>query len=240
MGLSPIKKFYNLNLSPDRSYARKIKRMLGITPGNVTLYRIALTHSSATGDVGSNNERLEFLGDSVLEVITSSYLYDHFPYKGEGELTDLRSKMVSRETLNEIASRIGLQELLEANLPNRVLEASSTLGNALEALLGAVYIDRGMRVARKVVRKVVSVHYDMEEMEERIVNFKSVVIHHAQKNGARVRFRLLEEQGSGGNKIFTMGIFLDEEKLGEGSAPNKKRAEQEAAREACDKLELLD
>lgn len=238
--MSFLASIYQLHFSPHKHFARQIRRITGITPKNVTLYRIALTHSSTTGDVGNNNERLEFLGDAVMEVVTSEYLYARYPLKGEGDLTDLRSRMVSRSMLNNIGSKIGLGQLLQSNLPDRVLHASSTIGNALEALIGAIYLDRGLRSARAFIRKkLIAVHYDLDEISGKVVNFKSLLIQHAQKQGQKVRFRLLEEQKSGHNRIFLMGVFIDEQKLGEGKALNKKRAEQEAARVACEALGLV-
>jgi ribonuclease-3 len=238
--LSFLSSIYNLRLSPHRRFAQQIKRITGIAPHNVNLYRIALTHSSTTGDVGNNNERLEFLGDAVMEVLSSEYLYSRYPFKGEGDLTDLRSRMVSRTMLNDIGTKIGLGQLLQTNLPDRVLHSSSTIGNALEALVGAIYLDRGLRSARHFVRnKLIAIHYDIDEIVGKVINFKSLLIQHAQRNGQRVRFRLIEEQKAGNNKVFLIGVFLDEHKLGEGKALNKKRAEQEASKVACESLGLL-
>jgi ribonuclease-3 len=232
---------YQLHFSPQKDFALQIKRITGITPRNLALYRVALTHSSTTGDVGNNNERLEFLGDAVMEVLTSEYLYARFPYKGEGDLTDLRSRMVSRSMLNDVGTKLGLAQLLQTNLPNRVLHSSSTIGNALEALIGAIYVDRGMRSARRFVRhKLIAVHYDVDDLAGKVVNFKSLIIQHAQKNGQKVRFRTLEEQQNGNSKVFLMGVYIDDQKLGEGKALSKKRAEQEASRIACEALGLLD
>ena len=238
--MSLFSSIHKLHVSPQRHFARQIKRITGITPTNLALYRIALTHSSTTGGVGDNNERLEFLGDAVMEVLASEYLYARFPFKGEGDLTDLRSRMVSREMLNEVGTRLGLQQLLQTNLPDRVLLSSSTIGNALEALIGAIYVDKGLKSARRFVRKkLIDIHFDVEEIAGKVINFKSLIIQHAQKNGQRVRFRLMEEQQAGNNKVFLMAVFLDEVKLGEGKALSKKRAEQEASRIACESLGLL-
>jgi ribonuclease-3 len=231
---------YQRYFSPQKHFVRQIRRITGLTPTNITLYRVALTHSSTSGNVGNNNERLEFLGDAVMEVLTSEYLYGRYPFKGEGDLTDLRSRMVSRQTLNNIGSKLGLGQLLQTNLPDRVLHSSSAIGNALEALIGAVYMDRGLRSARRFVRKrLIDVYYDLDEIAGQVINFKSLIIQHAQKNGQRVRFRLIEEQKLGNSRVFIMGVFIDDHKLGEGKALNKKRAEQEASRIGCEALGLV-
>ena len=132
-----------LKKSPEASFEKQLKNVLGIKPGNALLYRTALSHRSVKETADENNERLEYLGDAVLSAIVADYLFKRYPYKGEGFLTEMRSKMVNRQQLNDIALKMGLKKLTFYNKFDNSLKGSQIFGNTLEALVGAVYLDKG-------------------------------------------------------------------------------------------------
>ena len=227
--------------SEERGFFKSLKILLGFSPHNVGLYHIATTHSSTNHDVGFNNERLELLGDSVFSIIVTDFLYHKYPYKNEGELTEVRAKLVSRSMLNKIGIKLGLPSLVQANLNSNVLNSGSTPGNTLEALVGAIYLDRGLNMAcRFIEQKIIRVLIDLDLIEHTITNFKSIIINHAQKSREDIEFRVMRENVEGTRKIFEVALFLQGEQIGAGSAPNKKKAEQAAAHEACLHLELVE
>lgn len=226
-----IQSFYNLYISPDKQFARRLKNLLGFAPGKLIMYKTAFTHSSSSSEVGENNERLELLGDAVLGLLVLDMLYHRFPFRGEGFLSEMRSKIVSRTQLNELATKMGLSELLDSNLPDHALYKSATVGNALEALIGAVYLDKGYRKAAWFTReKILKAHYDVEHFVEKVVNFKSKIIHYAQKHGHAISFQKIGETNTARGKLFEMSVMINGEQLATAEDFNKKRAEQEASR----------
>lgn len=235
-----FRQLYNRWFSPQRTFALKLRHLLGFTPAYLHLYKVAFTHSSSAPDVRENNERLELLGDAVYDLVVSEFLYHKYPFQNEGFLSEMRSKLVSRREINLLAQKMGLEEFLESNLTNRNLQKSSTLGNAFEALIGAVYFDQGFRRAQRfVVQKVLAVHFEMEEVETKVVNFKSHILHYAQTHELNLEFRMLEEVQTKTGKRFTMALFLNDKQMAESTATNKKAAEQDAARKTLEGLGLL-
>ncbi len=225
----------------EKEFFKSLKQLLGFAPKNLELYHIATTHSSTNHDVGFNNERLELLGDSVFSIIITDFLYHKYPYKNEGELTEVRAKLVSRSMLNNLSIKLGLPALVHANLNASVLKSSSTPGNTLEALVGAIYLDRGIKKAcRFIEQKILRVLVDLEVIEQTITNFKSIIINHAQKNRESIEFRVMKEDDEGIRKIFEIALFLQGQQIGSGSGPSKKKAEQAAAHEACLYLSLVE
>ena len=186
-----------------------------------------------------NNERLELLGDAVIDLVISEHLFMKYPYKGEGFLTEMRSKIVSREQLNRVAMEIGLVELIKVRKGVGDLKNSSVLGNALEALTGAIYLDLGYNCsARFFQQRILLQHYNIEELEKTVVNFKSKVIEWGQKHDKDVRFEMLEEQEHKGKKIYRMGLKIDGEVIASDQNFSKKKAEQKAAEKACELLRI--
>ena len=241
MNLSFFNSFYNKHLSSHKKFVKELSNILGFTPGKVSLYLLAFTHSSSSSEIGENNERLELLGDSVLNLIITDYLYRKYPYKGEGFLSEMRSKIVSRTQLNTLAYKLGIQNFIDANLSNKSLHKSSTLGNAVEALIGAIYLDKGFVAAEKFTKKkLLLIHLDVETLEQKIVNFKSRIINYVQKNNFEIDYKLLEEKQTAQGKIFLVGVFVNNEEMGRAEDFNKKRAEQSASKLACEKLGLID
>lgn len=235
--LSILQKFYNCNIGPEKSFCRKLKSITGNAPLNHSVYRLAFQHSSIHNSVHTNNERLELLGDAVIDLVIADYLFKKYPYKSEGFLTEMRSKIVSREQLNRVALKIGIGEMMRIRKGGADLTKSNVLGNALEALVGAIYVDAGYEKAyRFFMNKILVPHYEIEELESLVVNFKSKIIEWSQKNSREVRFELLEEHELKGKRMYKMGLLLDAELIAEDTDYSKKRAEQKASETACRKL----
>ncbi len=241
--LSPIIDFFSSD-PKDKKLKNAVEHIIGENPSNLMLYRLAFMHSSVSKETiakgyKDSNERLEFLGDSVLGMITAEYLFKKFPFKGEGFLTEIRSRMVSRESLNVVARKIGLDRLVEYDGNRKtVLTRTSMYGDALEALIGAIYLDKGFRFTRSfIIKKILTQHFDIETVVQNNPNFKSIVIEWAQREGKPIRFEIIEE-GSKHNKEFTATIFVNEEAFSIGQGYSKKKAEQTAAMKACEKLEI--
>ena len=209
------------------AFETQLSNMLGIQPGNLQLYRSALSHRSVKETPDENNERLEFLGDAVLSAVVADYLFKLYPYKGEGFLTEMRSKMVNRQQLNDIALKMGLRKLTFYNKFDNALKASQIFGNTLEALIGAVYLDKGyLKTQQWILKQIVIPHLFMEDLELIDINLKNKLIGWANKNGKTITFEMAEEKLEGNRRVFTMNAVLDGEVFTQGKAGNKKDASQ--------------
>ena len=247
--LRPIRR----NFGRNKSYYKIIDDMFGFIPNNIELYKLALVHKSASIDIGGqtiNNERLEFLGDAVLESITSDYLFIEYPEYDEGKLTKLRSKLVSRQSLNAIACKLGLDKHI---ICCRSINATQKhiFGDAFEAMIGAIYLDQGYNFAnRLLINKIYSTNLSLEEVDETETDFKSRLIEWGQKNHHTVVFRTKgTPTGAGATRSFRCTILIDNLEVGHGIGTSKKEAEQHAAQsvtyepsdEECARmLDLLD
>jgi ribonuclease-3 len=221
------------------AFEKQLQDMLGIVPGNVQLYRNALSHRSVKETPDENNERLEYLGDAVLSAVIADYLFKRYPYKGEGFLTEMRSKMVNRQQLNDIALKMGLRKLTFYNKFDNALKGSQIFGNTLEALVGAVYLDKGYAKTQNwVLKQIVIPHLFVEDLELIDINLKNKLIGWANKNGKTITFELAEEKLEGNRRVFTMNAVLDGEVFTQGRGSNKKDASQVAAQIAVEKLGL--
>ena len=208
-------------------------------PGKISLYSSAFSHRSIKEKATDNNERLEYLGDAILGGIIADYLFRKYPYKGEGFLTEMRSKMVNRQTLNEIALKMGLKKLTSFNKSDSSLKSSQIFGNALEALVGAIYIDKGYKAAKNwVLKKLIIPHLVAEDLELLEINQKNKLYSWANRNGKLLEFETLEEKMENGRRLFKVGAMLDGQVIAEGKAFNKKDASQLAAQSAVDKLNI--
>jgi ribonuclease-3 len=168
--------------------------MLGFTPGLVALYEAALCHRSSRKETTENNERLEFLGDAILGAIIGEHLFIKYPTRDEGYLTDMRSKIVNRKVLNDIALKIGIKELMTFNDQDHHLKHSMIFGNALEALIGAIYIDKGYARTRTFIRKRILIPFiDIELLENTEINSKNKVIGWAGRNGRKLEFVMMDD-----------------------------------------------
>lgn len=212
-----------------------MRNILGFTPGNLALYRKAFTHSSAAnqardrGEEKESYERLEFLGDAVLSAVIADFLFKKFPYKDEGFLTKMRSRIVSRQQLGKLAFKFGLDKMIEAE-SGVTGRSSSIYGDAFEAMIGAVYLDKGYPFTAAFIREsIIRFHLDIDEIENVDTDYKSKLIEWAQKNKKELRFKLVEEKGTGAQKLFVVEANVDGAGVGQSENFSKKKAEQEAA-----------
>jgi ribonuclease-3 len=213
---------------------------LGFSPNNIALYEEAFLHTSAAGfDKGKwhHNERLEFLGDAVLDAVVADILYKYFPNHREGFLTNTRSKIVQRENLNRVAEKLGLNKMLV--LTTRLNTHNNYVyGNALEALIGAIYLDQGYRKCYRFIDEVVMRKcVDLDSIARKKVNFKSSLIEWSQKNKLEIVFDLIESFTDGdGNPVFQSEVTLLNNQIGIGIGYSKKESQQNAAKMAIKKL----
>ncbi len=220
-----------------------MKNLLGFYPNNLAVYKLAFSHRSSAEEHPSglklSNERLEYLGDAVLGAVVAEMLFKRFPFKEEGFLTEMRSKIVNREHLNKLALKLGIDHYMNGSI-EPAAKSRSVYGDAFEALIGAVYIDKGYEVTRKVIlHRFIKHHIDVEELEMLEHNFKSKLINWGQRERKVVEFKLVEEVDNGGKRLLRVRVLVDNEELGKGEDYSKKRAEQLAAKHACDALGIL-
>jgi ribonuclease-3 len=221
-------------------FKKELRNILGFKPGNISLYKTALTHRSVREGADENNERLEYLGDAVLSALIADYLFKRYPYKEEGFLTEMRSKMVNRQQLNEIAIRMGLKKITLYNKMDGSLKVSQIFGNTLEALVGAIYLDHGYKKASKwVLESIILPHMFMDDLEILEINHKNKLYGWANKNGKVLEFETLNEKLENGRRLFTVAAVIDGRHIAEGKAFNKKDASQIAAQLAVEKLGII-
>ena len=232
--------FKNLFISNDkRNFRKQLRNILGFTPHQLDLYITALSHRSVREGADENNERLEFLGDAVISTIVAHYLFMRYPYKDEGFLTEMRSKMVNRNQLNDIAVKIGLKKITLYNHFDHSLKISQIFGNTLEALAGAVYLDKGYKQTEKwVTERIINPHLFMQDLENLDINQKNKLYGWANKNGKVLEFETINEKMENGRRLFTIGAMVDGVLVAEAKAFNKKDASQIAAQIAIEKLNL--
>lgn len=223
--------------SEDKILKSTIRGIIGKSPSNLELFKLSLRHSSTSND---SNERLEYLGDAILGAIVAEYLFKKFPNKNEGFLTEIRSRIVKRDSLNTLAKKIGLSNLvLHTNTKLVKGKSNSIYGNALEAFIGAVYLDKGYKYCSKfIIKHLISPHINLKDIIENTSNFKSVLIEWAQKKGGKIQFDIIKEVGTQHAKTFTCQISFGENFLSSGSGFSKKKAEQAAAQNACEELNI--
>ena len=223
--------------SEDKILKSTIRGIIGKNPSNLELFKLSLRHSSTSND---SNERLEYLGDAVLGAIVAEFLFKKYPSKDEGFLTEIRSRIVKRDSLNTLARKIGLSNLvLHSNLKLVKAKSNSIYGNALEAFIGAVYLDKGYKYCAKfILNYLISPHIDLKDIIENTANFKSVIIEWAQKKGDKINFNIIKEEGTQHSKKFTCEISITDTVISSGSGFSKKKAEQAAAQNACEDLNI--
>jgi ribonuclease III len=233
-----------LLFTPKKKYSRNLISILGFFPRKKELYDLAFIHRSASLSVGNgsslNNERLEFLGDAVLDAVVAEFLYRLYPTKNEGFLSTMRSKIVKRKHLNCLAVKMGIEKLIVANSLNNN-GGKHICGNAFEALIGAIYVDRGYKVTRKfIIDKILKTHVNLEELEHTESDFKSRMIEWAQKNRTEIKFEIEEEYtGKDHAPIFVSRILVTDQLMGEGKGSSKKESEQNAAEQAFNAISLI-
>ncbi len=227
-----------------RRFYLELVRMLGFLPRKLSFYQLAFlpksaNHSQNSGS-GINNERLEYLGDAVLDTIVADYLYSKFPDGDEGFMTKLRARIVKRKNLDYLATKMEIPDMITTNITSRN-KSKHLYGNILEALIGAIYLDRGYGAARKFfVRKIMNKHIDLAQLVKKDPDYKSRIIEWAQKNRIEVVFESKEEHRSGEKSpSFLATILLKGERKGTGRGSSKKEAEQHAAKKAISTLHTL-
>jgi ribonuclease III len=228
----------------DKRLITAIQSIVGSKPFNLNLYKLATQHTSVAREISEgikeSNERLEYLGDAVLGTVVAEYLFKKFPYKDEGFLTEIRSRIVNRESLNTLAKKIGINDIVEfdANRKNS-LSHKSLYGDTLEAFVGAVYLDRGFKFCQKfILKKLIIPHFNLEEIVKTNPNYKSKIIEWAQRENKELRFELLEVKTNKHFKEFIAQVFVDDQPLSKGVGFSKKKAEQNAAQKSCEILKL--
>jgi ribonuclease-3 len=223
----------------ERVFRKQLRNVLGFSPKHLELYKTALSHRSVREGADENNERLEFLGDAVISSIVAHYLFMRYPYKDEGFLTEMRSKMVNRNKLNDIAVKIGLKKITLYNHLDHSLKISQIFGNSLEALTGAIYLDKGYEQTQKwVTQRLILPHLFMQDLENLEINQKNKLYGWANKNGKNLEFETIDETIENGRRLFTIGAVIDGELVAEAKGFNKKDASQVAAQLAIEKLNL--
>lgn len=235
-----VQRFLRKYFKPKKpTFKDNIVSVLGIKPGKEFLYQTALNHRSMKEGADENNERLEYLGDAVLSTIVADYLFKRYPYKGEGFLTEMRSKMVNRQKMNEVALKMGIKKITNYNKFDNALKASQIFGNTLEALVGAIYLDKGyLKTKTWVLKRMVIPHLYVDDLEAIDINLKNKLIGWATKNGKALEFETVEEKMEGGRRVFVIAAMLDGDNIGQGKGFNKKDASQVAAQLAIEKLKL--
>jgi ribonuclease-3 len=232
-----IKKF----LSPQKFL--ELQKILNIRIKNKSHYIQALMHRSFLEELEEedlSNERLEFLGDSVLSLVVAEYLFETFPEEDEGFMTKIRARLVNRVALSNAAENIGLENfiLIDQNLSNTFAKASKTvLSDALEAIIGAIYLDNGLNVSREFIHRVLIEPTTKEDDYLIDENYKSQLLEFAQANKLEVpNYIVIKEEGPQHDRIFTIKVLVGDEYFGIGEGKNKKAAEQNAAKSALEKI----
>ena len=237
MFLSHSIRFLFLN---NRKFYNELVDIIGINPGNPELYKHAFIHKSSPIKLSDgstiNNERLEYLGDAILDAIVADYLFKIYPQKNEGFLSQMRSKIVKRKTLNHLALKIGLDRFINTHAPINNC-GKHFYGDALEALIGVIYLDKGYRRTKKfIINKIITSHINLNELENTESDFKSRVIEWAQKKYKEIRFESKEEYSDSKTPLFICRIIVINDLVSEGTGNSKKEAEQNAAKLAYHKL----
>lgn len=237
--------FFNAALSTkEKKLRRSIKNITGIRPKNLEVYKLATQHRSIArqNDKGfkESNERLEYLGDAILGAIVADHLFKKYPLRDEGFLTEIRSRIVSRDSLNKVAKKMGIGDIVEFSLNKKHrLSYKSIYGDTLEALIGSIYLDKGFRSTKQfIIKKILWQHFDIEEIIKINPNHKSKIIEWAHRFNKDIRFEITEVKGNSHNREFQAELIVEGECIGKGNGYSKKKAEQDAAQKSCEKLEI--
>lgn len=237
-----MSKFFNFFFKKPEKASPEIEQFIverfGYRPTNGEFFEHALTHKSIlnTTDIEVSNERLEFLGDAILDSIVAEFLYERFPNENEGYLTKIKSKVVSRNTLGAIGHDMKIRQVLQYN-KNRTIKMETIEGNAFEALVGAIYLDGGYEVTKKsIIQHVFRKYVNLNRILEEEIDFKSRLFIWSQKNRLPIEFEVLKEESDGANWKYLVRVNIGEREYGRGSGSSKKKAEQAAAQET---LELI-
>jgi len=229
-----IRKIVQSRSLEDQELRSELKKLLNFSPRNINKYKKAFTHRSVQmfdkKGIPINYERLEFLGDSILGSVIAAYLYKKVPTGSEGYLTQMRSKIVSREHLNELGKDLNLIRFVKSNIDQSNV-GDNIHGNIFEALIGAIYLDQGYKFCQKFIHENVIVPYvDIEKLEGKITSYKGLIIEWCQKQKKKYKFETYEDSGNEPIKHFSVKISIDGEQIAKGRATSKKKAEEQASK----------
>jgi len=235
-----MKRLYQLIFSFRKSeFEKSVDMLIGYRSTKMVLFHTAFNHRSLKENPSENNERMEFLGDAIISSVVAEYLFKKYPYKGEGFLTEMRSKMVNRQQLNHIAIQMGLKKMTRFNKLDGGLKSSQIFGNTLEALVGAIYLDKQYEFTKKwIIEKMIQPYLFMDELEQIDINIKNKIIGWALKQGKQIDFVLADEQVEGRRRLFTINIVIDGEVITSQKGFTKKDASQIAAQKAIEILQI--
>lgn len=229
----------NSRSSEDGNFFYAIKKITGCRPKKLSLYQLALRHSSANrvkGEKRLNNERLEYLGDAILGSVVAEYLYVNFPDEEEGFLTSMRSKIVSRQSLNKLGEALGLPALI-VKTANKKMHSKSLYGNALEALIGAIYLDCGHKKAKQFVEKnLIEARLNLSELSKKVASYKGALLEWAQKEKSSVRFYITGCYGESHAREYQISLDVNGILKSTAFGHSKKRAEEAAAKQVYSNL----
>ncbi|MEL4306840.1 ribonuclease III [Joostella sp. CR20] len=231
-----IRKILNSRSQDDGDFFLEIYNILGFKPKNIALYQKAFTHRSVNlkdeKGLPINYERLEFLGDTMLGSIISHYLYNEVPTGDEGYLTKMRSKIVSREHLNELGKDLDLIKFVKSKIPNEHF-GDNIYGNVFEALVGAIFLDRGYHYCEKFIQnRLIKPYVDIESLEGKIISYKSLIIEWCQKEKKEFLYDTYEDNGNDDLKHFAVKLYINKELISKARATSKKKAEESASKRA--------
>ena len=231
-----IRDIFNSRPKEDRNFFMALQKILGFKPKNLERYKIAFTHRSMNlkDEEGNpiNYERLEFLGDAMLGAVIASHLYLEVPTGDEGYLTKMRSKIVSREHLNELGKELHLISFVESKIPKGQF-GENIHGNLFEALVGAIFLDRGYKYCEKFIyRRVIIPYVDIEKLEGKVISYKSLLIEWCQKEKKTFDFDVYDDTGNDEIRHFAVKLSINDKLVAKARATSKKKAEEKAAKRA--------
>lgn len=238
--MASIKNIFTPRTEEDGAFFYSLKKIIFYRPRNIELFEEAFTHRSKNEKNSDGNqknyERMEFLGDAIIGAVIAAHLYKKVPGGNEGYLTKMRSKVVSREHLNELGKDLNLIKLVRTSIPTTQF-GENLHGNIFEALVGAIYLDRGYAAAEKFINKrVIKPYVDIQKLEGKVISYKSLFIEWCQKNKKQFKFNVYEDTGNDILKHFAVKLKLEEETVSKARATSKKKAEEIAAKRAYYKL----
>lgn len=231
-----IRKIFNSRSNNEGEFFLQLSKILGFTPKEISIYKKAFTHRSSNikDKTGTpiNYERLEFLGDVMLGAVISEHLYKEVPSGDEGYLTKMRSKVVSREHLNELGKDLNLIDLVISKIPKQNF-GDNIHGNVFEALVGAIYLDKGFAYCKRFIHKrVIKPYVDIEKLEGKIISYKSLVIEWCQKQKNSFKYDVYEDDGNDLVKHFAVKLYINDKVVAKARGTSKKKAEEMASKRA--------
>ncbi|EDP72718.1 hypothetical protein FBALC1_16492 [Flavobacteriales bacterium ALC-1] len=226
----------NSRSEEDGNFFLELKKILGFKPKSKSLYIKAFTHRSMNiknkNGNAINYERLEFVGDAMLSSVIAAYLFEQVPHGDEGYLTKMRSKVVSREHLNELGKDLGLIDLVQSRIPKSNF-GNNIHGNLFEALVGAIYLDKGYKFCEKFIyKRVINPYVDIETLEGKVISYKSLLIEWCQKEKNTFDYNVYEDTGKDELKHFSVKLSINDKVVSKARATSKKKAEEKASKRA--------